>query len=152
MKSETAEVVPMNKITETAFDLFRTTRTPHGSAEQQAIRCFRDATAFLKIAGKFSSGEMSIEAIDNNPLDEANAPNLKKTHPANLISRKGVEGKEQLDKRLTMILEIYEIVKSVEVKKVEDLNWGEPECNQARAIFPAVLERAELLKRSAVLN
>lgn len=137
-ENATIEISPIaNGVAEVALE-FMKHRNSNGSAEQLAIRCFRDATAFLKIADKFATGVLSIEAIDNDPLDEAHAPNLKKTHPVNLVSRRFGS--------VAKVAEIWQMIKNPDVVKLEELNWGLQECNQARAIFPAVLEKVQSLK------
>lgn len=130
-----------DRLQEVAFDLFKNSRQGVGSPEQHAIKCFRDGAAFLAAADKIKSGEINIVAIDNNPLDEAYAPNLKKTHPINLMSRQWGNIKK--------VREFYELVKSPNVTAIEELNWGLPECNTARALFPAVLEKADGAKATA---
>ena len=131
------EATRIHDVTDVAME-FMKHRNSNGGAHQLAIRCFRDATAFLEIAAKFASGELSVKAIENNPLDEAHAPNLKKTHPINLVSQRFGD--------IQKVAKIFEMVKSPDVVSLEEYNWGLQECNQARAIFPAVLEKAQLMK------
>ena len=128
------------RLYDTALDMFKHSRIGVGSADQKAMHCFRDAAAFLKVADKISSGQLDLESIDNNPLDEAYCPNLKKTHPVNLMSRHWGSVKK--------VTEVYEMVRNPGVESYEELGWGKPECNQARALFPAVIERAAALSSS----
>lgn len=126
--------VVSERVQQTAFELFRSSAV--GVApEMLAIRCFRAAQAFCDAADKIISGEVSIYQIDNNPLDDAYAPNLKKTHPVNIISKKWGD--------LKKAVEAWEHVQNLSVKEYEPFGWSEPECNQARALFPAVLDRAK---------
>ena len=73
---------------------------------------------------------------DSSPLDPAFAANLKKTHPINLMS------KEWGDLR-----KVREALKFLEenpsLEAYEELSWGKPEVNQARALFPTVVQRAD---------
>jgi len=132
------------RLEKTAFQLFQNARQNNNSPKQVAIRCFRDAAAFLETADQIMNGSIDIVAIDNNPLDEAYAPNLKKTHPCNMISRELGSVK--------LVQETYEMIKSPGVQSYEKYDWNLDECNKARALFPAVLERAGILKPAASVN
>ena len=126
-----------NKLQSLAFELFtqRSAMLNGRSAEPVASQCFRDAESFLKVAEKVEkSGLASI--ADSSPLDPAFAANLKKTHPINLMS------KEWGDlKRVREALKFLEENPSLE--SYEELSWGKPEVNQARALFPTVVQRAD---------
>lgn len=126
---------------ETAFELFKQTNGL-GSPEHRAIRCFRDAAAFITAAKKIATGEINIEVIDNNPLDDAFAQNLKKTHPINLMSRQWGNIKK--------VREVYEMVRNPGVQAYEELGWGMPECNQARALFPGIIAKADEMAKKAL--
>lgn len=132
-----------NAIKDLAFSLF-TQRSgfAHGqSAENVARRCFIDATAFLKVSDTIGSeGLQPIE--DLNPLDTAFARNLPKTHPINLMSREMGN--------VNRVKEVFEALEAnPKAESYEPLGWGMPEVNQARALFPAVLERANKLQKAS---
>lgn len=59
------------------------------SSHQLAMTCFRDAKIFLEAAELVDAGKLDFLEEDTNPLDVAFAPNLKRTHPINLMSRLG---------------------------------------------------------------
>lgn len=120
-----------------ALELFKASRVAGVSAQQIATRCFKDASAFLEVSTKVLSGSVDIFAEDNNPLDEAFAPNLKKTHPINLMSREW----GSLEKVREVLSDLDQNPK---LESYEKYGWGLPEVNQARMLFPAKLAKAKL--------
>lgn len=131
-----------SNVKEVAFELFKNCQMNTGSPEQLAIKCFRNAAVFLKTAEAIASKKIDLSAIDNNPLDEAYCPNLKKTFPDNMASRQWGN--------LKRVLEICEILeKNPMLESIEDLGWGKPEVNRARILFPAVAKRQRELETSA---
>jgi len=127
---------PLN-LTSVALELFKSRSIHQGASPRQlAIGCFRDATAFLAAADDVLSGEIDLSDEDTNPLDPAFAPNLKKTHPINLMSRVWGDLNKVRD-----VLD--ELEASPAADSYEPLSWGKPEVNQARALFPAVVHRAK---------
>lgn len=139
----TAPVSKKSKIStrlqETAFELFKHRPANVGSARQIAIQCYRSAEAFLQATDELIAGTLNITSIDQNPLDEAYAPNLKKTHPINLMSRHW----GSVDKvRKTLAA----LKSEPEAKAYEPYGWGLPEVNQARALFPALVKKADELE------
>lgn len=126
-----------------ALELFKSSRVNGLDSQRIALRCFKDAASFLEVAEDVLTGGVNLHEVDSNPLDEAFAPNLKKTHPINLMSREW----GNLDK----VRSALEMVRNPEIESFEDYNWGKPECNQARALFPAVIARADKLEKLAKL-
>ena len=123
-------------ITAVALELFKERSSQIGiSPKQLAIECFRDATTFTNIAEDVMSGEIDLIAEDTNPLDVAFAPNLKKTHPVNLMSRAWGD----LNQVRTVLAELDA---NPAAEQYAPYGWGKPEVNQARALFPAVVNRA----------
>ena len=106
--------------------------------KQLTINSFRAATEFLAGAQSVQNGEIDLFEEDRNPLDDAKAPNLKKTHPINLMS------KAWGDVRLVQAA-LDDLDANPAAETYEPYGWGKPEVNQARALFPAVVNRAKQL-------
>jgi hypothetical protein len=124
-----------------ALELFKARSMHPGTTPQQlAITCFRDAQAFLKVTDQLVAGEIELVNSDANPLDVAFAPNLKRTHPINLMSREwGDIAKVQTA--------LTDLDANPAADTYEPYSWGKPEVNQARALFPAVVQRSQLLSK-----
>ena len=122
-----------------ALELFKGRTLQSGvNPRQLAIDCFRDATLFVAVAQEVQSGTADLFIEETNPLDLACAPNLKRTHPINLMSR--AWGNLQ---KVQAALADLDAHPSAEF--YEPYGWGKPEINQARALFPAVVNRAKQL-------
>ena len=122
-----------------ALELFKgRSLQPGVNPRQLAIDCFRDATVFVAAAQEVQSGNADLFIEETNPLDLAYAPNLKRTHPINLMSR--AWGNLQ---KVQAALADLDAHPSAEF--YEPYGWGKPEINQARALFPAVVSRAKQL-------
>lgn len=135
----------MEKMTEklslgaVALELFKTRSMQLGTTPQQlAIHCFRDAKAFLTIVEQLAAGELDLNVEDTNPLDAAYAPNLKRTHPINLMSRAWGDIKK-------VQAALADLDANPAAETYEPYGWGKPEVNQARALFPAVVQRSQQL-------
>jgi hypothetical protein len=125
------------KLIAVALDIFKgRSSQPRVSPRQLAIECFRDATAFNEVAEEVQTGGIGTVAEDTNPLDMAFAPNLKRTHPINLMSRAWGD----LNKVQAVMAELDA---NPAAEFYEPFGWGKPEVNQARALFPAVVSRAK---------
>jgi hypothetical protein len=123
-------------LTAVALDLFKGRSTQSGlNTHQMAITCFRDAKIFLAAAEQVHAGKLDIEEDESNALDIAFAPNLKRTHPINLMSR--AWGDLQAVQKVLAYLDA-----NPKADFYEPHSWGKPEVNQARALFPAVVDRA----------
>ncbi len=126
-------------LTSVALELFKMRSMQSGTTPQQlAINCFRDAKVFLEITDQLTAGEIELSVDDRNPLDTAFAPNLKRTHPINLMSREWGD-----------IKKVQSVLADLEANPAADAYepyaWGKPETNQARALFPAVVHRFQQL-------
>lgn len=136
-KSETsADQLPLPSI---ALELFKVRSMQHGVGPKQlAIDCFRDAKAFLDVCFEVEMEAINLASADANPLDAACAPNLKNTHPINLMSR-----------QMGDIASVQKAFADLEANPAADsykaYDWGRAEVNQARALFPAVINRARQL-------
>lgn len=121
-----------------ALELFKVrSAQPGGNPRQMAIACFRDAAIFLAAADEVQSGRADIFS-DESPLDVAFAPNLKRTHPINLMSRAWGD-----------LRKVHDALADLEANPGADFyepySWGKSEVNQARALFPAVVNRSKQL-------
>lgn len=126
-----------------ALDLFRTGRNAMGSPKQIAIKCFRDAAAFRDVMRQIMSNEIDVFFEDNNPLDQAHAPNLKKTHPLNLMS--------QAWGSIEKVRNTLAALEAAPTDTIYDLyGWGAQEVSIARFHFPEVIRKAEKAKQVAV--
>jgi hypothetical protein len=119
-----------------ALELFKgRSQQPGISPRQLAMTSFRDARIFLDAAEEALDQKLDDLSDDANPLDIAYAPNLKRTHPINLMSR--AWGNLDSVKSVLAYLDAHPKADSYEPH-----SWGKPEVNQARALFPAVVNRA----------
>lgn len=121
-----------SQIERRAFDLFTARRAAFGvqqNAADVAKQCFRDARAFIDVSQKIADGEMSIELPKGPQLADCCAPNLKPTHPVNMVSQRF--GNLQRVKEINARLEANE-----KLETLEEYDWGIPEVNSARNLFP----------------
>lgn len=116
-----------------AFDLFTARRAQlglRGAAEQVAAECYRDAEAFLEVARRVRSGEPPAARPAGPQLADCSAPNLKPTHPFNMVS--------QRFGKLDRVQEIHILLQSDEkLDSLPELEWGVSEVQTARTLFPA---------------
>lgn len=129
---------PAAELRDYAAELFarRTANGVRGTlVEKVATDCFKDATIFLQVAAKVAAGEISSEPAPANPLSEVSAPNLKPTHPHNLVSQRFGS--------IERVARIYQqLSDNPALQELSDLDWREPEVTLARMIFPECLKRA----------
>ena len=125
-----------NKLYSVALTLF-SNRSMHSgfNPQQLALACFRDAKIFVSTAQQIQENRVNPSADDENPLDAACAPNLKRTHPINLMSRAWGDLKRVQDA-------LSDLEANPSAEYYEAYGWGKPEVNQARALFPAVVQRS----------
>lgn len=117
-----------------AFRLFadRSGRIVNRSAEVLAVQCFADAEKFLGIAAKIRAGEPLTKKPTGPQLSDCSAPNLKPTHPLNMVSQRFG------DPSLMQVRKLHaRIEKDPTLEAIPELDWGKAEVNTARAIFPA---------------
>lgn len=124
-------------LTNVALELFKGRSVQSGiSSHQLAMNCFRDANIFLNAAAQVQAGNLDFLEAETNPLDVAFAPNLKRTHPINLMSRAWGD--------LAAVQKAFnDLDANPKAESYEPHGWGKPEVNQARVLFPAVLNRAK---------
>lgn len=145
MAKETAaaETTPEEDLQDFAAELFFR-RTANGvrqtQVEQVATQCFRDAEVFLRVAKGVSTGQIDSTPAAPSPLSEVCAPNLKPTHPLNMVSGRFGD--------VAKVRSIYErLEKNPTITAIEDYDWKEPEVKLARVIFPECLKRAGVSPR-----
>ena len=118
-----------------ALELFKFRCLQPGISPQQiALECFRYAKAFIVAMEQVLSNGLPTTDEDSSPLNGAFAPNLKKTHPVNLMSRTWGDIKQ-----VEAVMSHLDADPTTEF--YEPYGWGKPEINQARALFPAVINR-----------
>lgn len=122
-------------------------------------QCFREAQIFLDVATAAEGNLLDLGEVIN-PLDEADAPNLRKNHPLRVISRSAYTdpktGHCDVARGMNRIAEIWAEIQKLPANLDKDfvleskgLDWSVAEINLARTHLPAVLDRAEKLKVAA---
>lgn len=144
-----------------AFQLF-SDRSSRGvmkrGAGTLAKACFRDAKEFMDAAKLLRDGDpkqLAPSAFD--ALSDASAPNLKPTHPLNLVSKRFAEkntkktGEAAANAAINRVSEIYAKLQAhptaettSEIDGLDGLEWDKATVNTARAIFPAFAKKPEL--------
>ena len=125
------------EISDVALELFKVRAAHSGVGTRQlAMGCFRDAAAFINIAKEVNSSDVDLLAEETNPLDPAFAPNLNKTHPINLMSRSWGDLKKVQNA-------LSDLNANPAAESYEPYGWTKSEIRQARALFPAVIERSK---------
>jgi len=122
-----------NELDEMAFSIFkeRAAKAPNAQVgEQAAIVAYRQAESFLTIREKIRSGELETTEPTGPQLADVCAPNLKKTHPHNLVSKK--LGNLQTVNRVKKWLDEHPTAEAY-----EEFEWDKPTTDLARVIFPA---------------
>lgn len=120
---------------------------------------FREAQIFLDVATAAEGNLLDLGEVIN-PLDEADAPNLRKNHPLRVISRSAYidpkTGQCDVAKGMNCIAEIWSEIQKLPanldkgfVFEFKGLGWPVAEINLARTHLPAVIERGEKLKVAA---
>lgn len=120
-------------IEQRAFELFTARRAQlglRGDAEQIAAECYRDAEAFSNVAQRVRSGEAPAARSAGPQLSDCCAPNLKPTHPVNMVS--------QRFGTLDRVQQIHAQLQADEkLDSLPEYEWGQSEVNTARTLFPA---------------
>ena len=120
-------------IEQRAFELFTARRAQlglRGAAEQIAAECYRDAEAFFSVADRVRAGEAPAAKPAGPQLADCCAPNLKPTHPVNMVS--------QRFGTLERIQEIHTRLQADEkIDSLPEYEWGLSEIHTARTLFPA---------------
>lgn len=131
-----------NELDELAFRLYaeRIAKLPaQSSGEAAGAWAYRKAEDFIAIRERVKAGDTS--AISESKLCDACAPNLKPTHPHNLVSQRFAQRHGGEAKVLAMLREIHEWLKnhprSDESPVAYDrLDWDVPTTNLARVLIP----------------
>lgn len=140
---------PTTELDEKAFELFRemVAKSPTGrGGEQQARAAYMKAEAFLKVREAIQDGTIKPSKTDASVLTDCCAPNLHRSHPYNLVSRRFGDlskvGKIQqwLDKNPTPESDPDQLVGRIK-DAFPELSWDTPAINTARAIFPQYVTR-----------
>ena len=128
-----------------AFDIFarRIAAQPiNRNAEHEALEAYRKAEAFITVRDSVRSGALVPAKLSGPQLCDCSAPNLKRTHPHNLVSQafgdlaKVNRIKAWLDKNPTPESDPSELVVKCN-REFPELGWDLPAVNTARAVFPA---------------
>lgn len=132
-----------------AFELFRemVAKSPTGrGGEQQARAAYMKAEAFLTVREAIRSGAMKPTRQEGPALTDCCAPNLRRTHPHNLVSQRFGDLKrvsvinQWLERNPTPERDPEELVSRIN-SEFPDLSWDTPAINTARAIFPTYVTK-----------
>lgn len=143
-----ADTKPNIELDSFAFEIFKeaVAKSPASrGGEQQARAAYVKAEAFMAVRDKVRAGELKAVKPDGPVLADCCAPNLKRTHPFNLVSQRfgSLEKVNRiaafLDKNPTPEGEPDELIAKVN-REFPDLSWDLPAINTARTIFPAYVK------------
>lgn len=127
-----------------AFEIFKeaVAKSPvNRGGEQHARAAYAKAEAFLAVRDRVRAGELKAVKQDGPVMADCFAPNLKRSHPFNLVSQnRGDISKvnriaKWLDANPTPESDPEELVTRIN-REFTDLSWDLPTINTARAIFP----------------
>lgn len=133
-----------SELDEFAFEIFKQSvaNSPvNRGGEQHARAAYAKAEAFLAVRERVRAGEMKPAKQDGPKLCDVSAPNLRRTHPHNLVSQRfGDLAKvnriaKWLDQNPTPESNPDELVDRLKYE-FTDLDWDLPTINVARTIFP----------------
>ena len=128
-----------------AFELFKSAAAAHPvkrGGQNVAVDAYRKAEAFLAVRDRIRAGELAPQEPGGPKLADCCAPNLRRTHPHNLVSQrlgdlaKVHRIKQWLDRNPTQESDPAELVAKL-AREFPDLDWDMPTINTARAVFPA---------------
>jgi hypothetical protein len=109
----------------------RTARNPSGRAtEATVLACYRDAETFMQTMAKIQAGELSPSTPAGPQLADASCPNLKPTHPLNMVSSRYGNLKRVQDLHAKLEAD-------PKIETIDELDWGKQEVLTAREVFPA---------------
>lgn len=131
-----------DELDELAFRLYsdRIAKLPaQSSGEAAGAWAYRKAEEFLAIRDRIKTGGVAV--IQESKLADVCAPNLKPTHPHNLVSQRYAERHGGEQKVLSMLKEIHAWLlanpRSDESPVAyERLDWDVPTTNLARVLIP----------------
>lgn len=124
-----------------ALVLFAERSTHSGGANVKRIAtiCFQDAETFLEVSRSYRPG--MAKAANNDKRSDCFAPNLLKTHPHNLVSRRHGD--------LKRAQKVYEWLTANPLAKTYESDdglilWKEPEVRLARQLLPEYCSPAKV--------
>lgn len=135
-KAETTE------IDELAFRLYveRISNLPaHSSGDAAGAWAYRKAEEFVAVRDRVKAGDVTVTATSR--LSDASAPNLKHTHPHNLVSQRFAERNGGEEKVLAEINRINKWLLSHphsddSPPTYDALDWDVPTTKLARVLMP----------------
>lgn len=112
------------------------------NGEEMSRWAFRKAEEFLSVRNKVRSGEDTTAALSGPQLCDVSAPNLKPTHPHNLVSKRFAQANGGETVVLNRIKQIADWLdkhpRSDDAEtKYEPLDWDVPTTNLARVLLPS---------------
>lgn len=126
-----------------AFEIFKQSvanSSVNRGGEQHARAAYAKAGAFLAVRDRVRAGE--VKTVNDGPkLCDVCAPNLRRSHPHNLVSQRfGDLNKvnrisKWLEQNPTPESDPEELVTRIN-REFTDLSWDMPTVNTARAVFP----------------
>ena len=144
MADESKTVEKTSELDELAFDIYsrRVAGYPvHLAVESEAINAYRKAEAFLRVKKQIKASGLKAIVPDEQPGADCRAPNLRRTHPLNLISRvdgdlpRAAKIKAWLDRNPTPERDPEEVVSRL--NRDLGLDWDLACVNRAREVLPA---------------
>lgn len=139
-----AENKPNTELDQLAFEIFTqmvAKSSINRGGEQQARAAYVKAEAFLAVRDRVRAGDMKAVKPEGPVMADCFAPNLKRSHPFNLVSQKmGDLNKvnriaKWLDSNPTPESDPEELVTRIN-REFPDLSWDQPTINTARVILP----------------
>lgn len=111
-------------------------RSGRGKADPReiALQAFRDAEVFTEVSALYRADKLPVPAAQD-PRAICFAPNLKKTHPYNMVSRQHGD--------LNRVARIYsQLEANPTIEAFEELEWDAPTTSLARTLFPSYLDKS----------
>lgn len=136
-KDEKPVAIANPELQQRAFELFTARRAAIGlqvDAVELAKACYRDARSFLEVSSKVDAGEISIDLPKGPQLSDCCAPNLKPTHPINLVSQRFGS--------LQRVRDVFErLDRDPTMDSLPEYEWGPVEVNCARSLLPSFVSQ-----------
>jgi len=148
--ADNSEKQMIDNVLRLSRDLFASVIGHHGGHQAPkglAARCIHFAEDFIEAEALYRAGVLD-PPDDENPLDTAFAPNMKKTSPVNMMSREY----GSVDKLYSILAEIKGLVKDGWDQVPEDaivyepLNWSVRDVRLALHLFPQKITEIERIK------